>query len=134
MKAYFPNIQVTKFNRIFYVGLALYAVFVLVVGFGGWYSSAASIIALITIPVLMRAKINLTHLPISFLISMIPFFIVNGVLTGTGLDAPIVWYNDLENTGIRYFTIPMEDVVYGWTLIALIIAVFQFYLEKSQKV
>jgi hypothetical protein len=65
---------------------------------------------------------------------MIPFFIVNGVLTGTGLDAPIVWYNDLENTGIRYFTIPMEDVVYGWTLIALIIAVFQFYLEKSQKV
>jgi lycopene cyclase domain-containing protein len=133
MKAYFPNIQLTKFNRIFYIGLALYAVFVLIVGFGGWYSSAASIIALITIPFLMRAKINLTHLPISFLISMIPFFIVNGVLTGTGLDDPIVWYNDLENTGIRYLTIPMEDVVYGWTLIAMVIAVFQFYLEKSQK-
>lgn len=133
MKAYFPNIQLAKFNRIFYIGLALYAVFVLIVGFGGWYSSAASMMALITIPFLMRAKINLTHLPISFLISMIPFFIVNGVLTGTGLDAPIVWYNDLENTGIRYLTIPMEDVVYGWTLIALIIAVFQFYLEKSQK-
>lgn len=133
MKAYFPNIQLAKFNRIFYIGLALYAVFVLIVGFGGWYSTASSVIALITIPFLMRAKINLTHLPISFLISMIPFFIVNGVLTGTGLDAPIVWYNDLENTGIRYLTIPMEDVVYGWTLIALIIAVFQYYLEKSQK-
>jgi lycopene cyclase domain-containing protein len=48
---------------------------------------------------------------------LIPFFIVNGLLTGTGLQQPVVWYNDAENTGIRLMTIPVEDVVYGLELL-----------------
>ncbi|MCL7763455.1 lycopene cyclase domain-containing protein [Polaribacter sp. Z014] len=54
---------------------------------------------------------------ISFLIILIPFFIVNGVLTGTGIDEPIVWYNNAENLGIRLLTIPIEDVGYAFTMI-----------------
>ncbi|HEY8402784.1 MAG TPA: lycopene cyclase domain-containing protein, partial [Cytophagaceae bacterium] len=49
-----------------------------------------------------------------FLILMAGFFPVNGVLTGTGLEAPIVNYNPDEILNIRMFTIPVEDAVYGY--------------------
>jgi len=32
---------------------------------------------------------------VTYALLMIPFLIVNGLLTGTGLKSPIVWYNDL---------------------------------------
>ncbi len=54
---------------------------------------------------------------IAFLIILIPFFIVNGILTGTGIETPMVWYNDNENLGIRLLTIPIEDIGYAFTML-----------------
>ncbi|CAM1340871.1 lycopene cyclase domain-containing protein [Tenacibaculum amylolyticum] len=54
---------------------------------------------------------------IAFLIILIPFFIVNGILTGTGLPEPVVWYNNSENLGIRLGTIPVEDIGYAFTML-----------------
>ena len=61
-----------------------------------------------------------------YLFLLIPFFIVNGILTGTGLEAPIVWYNNQENLGVRLLTIPIEDAFYGFELILLNV----FFYEK----
>ncbi len=49
----------------------------------------------------------------------IPFLIVNGILTGTGIPEEVVWYNNAENLSIRILTIPIEDVFYGLTLLLL---------------
>ncbi len=49
-----------------------------------------------------------------FFILMLGFFPVNGVLTGTGLEQPIVNYNPSEFLNIRMGTIPIEDAVYGY--------------------
>lgn len=60
---------------------------------------------------------HLQRFYIAFLIILIPFFIVNGILTGTGLEEPVVWYNNAENLGIRLGTIPVEDIGYAFTLL-----------------
>lgn len=65
-----------------------------------------------------------------FFILMLGFFPVNGVLTGTGLESPIVNYNPKEFLNIRLLTIPIEDAVYGYTQFLLNIYLFKFF-QKS---
>jgi lycopene cyclase domain-containing protein len=58
---------------------------------------------------------------------LIPFLIVNGILTGTGLEEPVVRYDPAENLGIRILTIPVEDVFYGFEMILLNIYLYKFF-------
>lgn len=67
---------------------------------------------------------------LTYLVLIIPFTIVNGILTGTGIENEIVWYNDSHNFGIRYLTIPIEDVFYGLTLILLNVSLFEYFKKK----
>lgn len=60
-----------------------------------------------------------------FSMLMLGFIPVNGLLTGTGLDAPIVNYNLGDFIGIRVLTIPIEDAVYGYTQFLLILYFFK---------
>ncbi|WGQ09753.1 lycopene cyclase domain-containing protein [Pedobacter gandavensis] len=62
-----------------------------------------------------------------FAILMLGFFPVNGVLTGTGLDSPIVNYNPKSFLNIRILTIPIEDAVYGYTQFLLNIYLFKMF-------
>ena len=62
---------------------------------------------------------------ISFLIMLVPFAVVNGILTGSGIPDQVVWYNDTENLGIRLITIPVEDVAYAFSLILLNLFLFE---------
>lgn len=61
---------------------------------------------------------------------LIPFFIVNGILTGTGLQQPVVWYNNAENVSLRVLTIPVEDFVYGLEMLLFNL----FFYEKFKPV
>lgn len=54
---------------------------------------------------------------VSFLIIVVPFLIVNGILTGSFIHEEVVWYNPSEILGIRVFTIPIEDFAYGFTMV-----------------
>lgn len=66
-----------------------------------------------------------------YLFLMPGFLMVNGILTGTGLESPIVNYNPEEFMGIRMLTIPVEDTVYGYELILWNIFLFQMF-KKSE--
>jgi lycopene cyclase domain-containing protein len=67
----------------------------------------------------------------SYLILLIPFSIVNGILTGSGLEEPVVWYNNQENIGLRLGTIPFEDIFYGMMLILLNVSVYNYFQRKN---
>ena len=68
-----------------------------------------------------------------YAILLIPFLIVNGILTGSGLDEPVVQYNNMENLHFRLFTIPVEDVFYGFELMLLNIYLYKLFVNKFLK-
>ena len=66
-----------------------------------------------------------------YAILLLPFFLVNGILTGSGLEEEVVWYNDAHNLDIRLLSIPLEDVFYGMELILANIALYRFIENKK---
>lgn len=98
-----------------------------------WYTSVTSF-ATAAFLILLRRLWEVDFLGrfyFAFLFILIPFFIVNGILTGTGLPEPIVWYNNQENLGIRMLTIPVEDTFYGMLMLLLSISVYHFLQRKK---
>ncbi|NEU08244.1 lycopene cyclase domain-containing protein [Flavihumibacter sp. R14] len=67
-----------------------------------------------------------------YAILLIPFLIVNGILTGSGLEHPVVWYNEMETIGIRIGTIPLEDVFYGMELILINLLIYKNLLKRQR--
>lgn len=65
----------------------------------------------------------------SYVIVLIPFFIVNGVLTAL----PVVEYNDLENMGLRIGSIPVEDISYGLLLLISVTYFYELFQSKSKQ-
>ncbi len=92
-----------------------------------WYS----VLTFGTLAVLIHLHAKVWHSPWlahfyrAYLVILIPFFIVNGILTGTGIDQEIVWYNEQEMIGKRILSIPMEDAFYGMILILGIVSLYE---------
>ena len=64
-----------------------------------------------------------------FPILLIPFFIVNGILTGYGIDQEVFSYDQNYIIGVYLFTMPLEDMFYAFSLLISVIA-FTEILEK----
>lgn len=67
---------------------------------------------------------------LSYLVSWIPFLLVNGILTGSFLDEPIVWYDNNQNLGIRIFTIPIEDSIYNLMMLMMTVQLMEWFKRK----
>lgn len=63
---------------------------------------------------------------IAYALLLLPFLIVNGILTGLFLDQPVVWYNEMEIINLRILTIPVEDVFYGMELILVNVLIYEY--------
>jgi lycopene cyclase domain-containing protein len=92
-----------------------------------WYTSVNFLVATLTLSIhfiLFQDK-YLGRFYLAYFVSMIPFFLVNGILTGSFIEEPVVIYNNAENLDIRLFTIPIEDTVYSMTLLLMTLTVFE---------
>jgi lycopene cyclase domain-containing protein len=101
--------------------------------FDKWYTVINySILVLVLTYTFYKEPHILNTFFITFLIILIPFAIVNGILTGSFIDEPVVSYNNDENLGIRLGTIPIEDVGYAFTMILMSIVLITKF-EKNKK-
>jgi lycopene cyclase domain-containing protein len=116
-KFYFRNVNWRWLNLAVQIALFCYIVFLSGQNVSGWYTLTANISAVIVMA-FWFISIKSPQIGISYLLCLIPFLIINGVLTGSWIDAPIVWYSSDQFSNLRIGTIPMEDAIYGFTLIA----------------
>lgn len=70
------------------------------------FISCAALLAVVTFII---KPVYMGRFYVSYLVVLIPFSLVNGILT----YLPVVWYNDAHNLGILLISIPVEDLVYN---------------------
>lgn len=131
IRCYFPNLRNKKIaDRI----LQILAIVFLIAGLlfsTKYYTSWTFILCALFIAFIYLFKSYFKDFDaISFLVSyaiiLIPFLVVNGFLTAI----PVVLYNDAENLGIKIYTIPFEDSVYGMLLVMMNIAIYEKLRNK----
>jgi len=66
----------------------------------------------------------------SYLILLLPFLLVNGVLTGSWITDEVVWYNNAEHLGFRIGTIPITDTVYMLLLLLMNVVLFEVFKKR----
>lgn len=65
---------------------------------------------------------------LSYLVALLPFAIVNGVLTAR----PVLIYNDLENMGVRVGSIPLDDFFYNFLMLLLTTAFYEKFKKREE--
>ncbi len=133
---YFPNaILSNNFVRIFTGILIIVLVLVITINYEKAYTFFNfSLLIIALIIALFNKNQILNRYYISFLLILIPFFIVNAILTGTFIPGEVVWYNESEILGIRILTVPIEDFGYAFCLILLNILMMNYLQKKINRV
>ena len=119
MVLYFPRLKLNLiWTRILVVILISIATAVVLYNFDKMYTVYIFSLVIVALMLSLADKTNqISSYFISFLLILIPFIIVNAILTGSFLNHRVVWYNDQENMGIRILTIPVEDVGYAFSMV-----------------
>jgi lycopene cyclase domain-containing protein len=117
-----------KFTQL--IGILILAIGLL--NYQKWYTSVTFILAALFLFYHLKfiKRDYLDRFWVGYLFSLIPFLIVNGVLTGSGIIDQVVWYNDAQNLGIRLGTIPIEDSVYLLLLLMSTITIYESKLKR----
>lgn len=113
--------------------IALVCIGFLITGFGKLYTTSVSALTLVLL-VIFRV-LNPQNRPTFYLaygIILIPFTLINGVLTGFTTASPVVWYNNQENLQRRFGSIPVEDFIYYFLLFGLCYVVFEGIKKATQ--
>lgn len=123
-RAYFPK-QHTGFIRPLNAVLFVFFFMVTILHIDRTYTAVNFGIATLMIGlqfVLKTHKTYLYHFYFAYALSIIPFLLVNGVLT----SYPVVGYNNEENLAIRIYTIPVEDFAYLVNLLLMNLNIYEW--------
>jgi lycopene cyclase domain-containing protein len=83
----------------------------------------------------LKLRVRFTgYFYVAFLVILVPFFVVNGILTGSFIEGEVVWYNDQANLALRLGTIPLEDVFYAMLLLLMNVSLYEWRLQAATKI
>ncbi len=116
---YFPKVKPgQKAAKTLTVTLIAASLLLVVFNTNKQYTSYIFIkIAIVLALALFDKSKSINSFYVTFLVILIPFIVVNGILTGSFIEEEVVWYNNDENLGIRFLTIPVEDFGYAFSLL-----------------
>ena len=99
----------------------------LLTGWEGYYTrwTGLGLLFFYMIHILILRSSYLNLFLFSYALLLIPFLITNGILTGTGIEEEVVWYNPDHHLGLRVGTIPVEDVFYGMLLVLINVTIWE---------
>ena len=132
LKHYFPKIKLSERHtkNISYV-LILILFSLVLFNYNKLYTIVNFTLAIVlTITILKINRKLLQQFYLSFIVILLPFFIVNGILTGSWIENQIVWYDNSENLGIRMGTIPVEDTIYAYSMILMNLSLYEYFTKK----
>jgi len=135
LQAYFPTIKLKNITKAFAFFFALSGLILTTWFLDNWYTSVAcGLTAILTIGFYFIYKVKwFQWYAFAYLVALIPFLIVNGILTGISTENPVVWYSESHIMGLRIITIPFEDLYYNYALFLPIIALYEFFKAKFRK-
>ncbi len=118
---YYPNVRLAKSVSNYISGsFILLSTIIIILNYNKVYTVFAFSIFIFSLILSFFDKGSIIRsFYFTFLVILIPFVLLNGILTGSLIDGEVVWYNDNENLGVRLLTIPVEDFAYGFSLIFL---------------
>lgn len=86
-----------------------------------------SLLLLLSMWVLIRKPVYISRFYLAYMVSLIPFYFVNGLLTAI----PVVMYNNAQNSGFRVGTIPFEDHFYSLAMLMMNVLLFEYFRRKK---
>lgn len=133
LKAYFPSLKLFRLGQSVAFGITFAGLLFGTMHLDNWYTASACISsAMLTIGIFFVQRVPwYGNFAFMFLVSMIPFILVNGVLTGATTPEPIVWYDSAHIMGSRIFTIPVEDLFYNYSMLISVTWLFERFRKKT---
>ena len=130
IQAYFPNRNQKRFAPLFAFAFMISAIVWMLLHSDNYYTFLATFLTAV-LTIFLRNKIWYQDFMWAYLLCLIPFFIVNGVLTGAVTPEPIVWYSEQHIIGWRMISIPFEDLYYNYAL--LLPVTWMYFSLKNRK-
>ncbi len=119
-------------HRPFFVVLSVVLLVVGALYYDRLYTSVIFILtALLLLYNVYKKQPWLSYFLLAYLVSLVPFLIVNGALTGYFTEEPIVWYDNSQNLGIRILTIPIEDSIYSLMMMLMTIQGMEWLKKRD---
>jgi lycopene cyclase domain-containing protein len=137
LRYYFPKIEHRNVGRLISLLLLSFSIGMVVLHYNKLYTAVTFSLLAFTIlnQLLVTRGTYITHLYTAWLISVLPMFVVNGLLTGL----PVLIYENTENMGIRIpsflpgmqYGIPLEDFFYNLLYMMWMIWIFEARKNKQ---
>jgi lycopene cyclase domain-containing protein len=122
-----------KSYQFIFKALAVLLLFVGLYNYSKWYATVTFPFTALLILFIFKYTSHqyLSKFLLAYLIILIPFFIVNGVLTGSFIESPIVWYSPEKIFNIRIGTIPIEDTMYNLGMLLLVMVFYNWFQKRA---